>query len=98
MFLGGGIERCEDGGKGGFIVRRCKMWGIAKENIQGYFVNVNEENGLEIFDFTSDETGLVGIHTAPTHNNMSVETVIVDGINFFPERVDGIVEGEIENP
>ena len=70
----------------------------AKENIQGYFVNVAEENGLEIFDFTTDETGLVGIHTAPTHNNMSVETVMVDGINFFPERVDGIISGEIENP
>ena len=70
----------------------------AKENIQGYFVNVGEDNGLEIFDFTTDQTGLVGIKTYPTHNNMSVETVMVDGINFFPERVDGIISGTIENP
>lgn len=70
----------------------------AKENIQSYYINVDEQNGLEIFDFTTDELGLVGIHTAPTHNNMSVETVMVDGINFFPERVDGIISGTIENP
>lgn len=71
----------------------------AKENIQAYFVNVNEENGLgEAFDFTTDETGLIGVHTGPTYDNMSVETVMVDGIEFFPERVDGIVVGTIENP
>ena len=71
----------------------------AKENIQLYFVDVNEENGLgEAFDFTTDETGLVGVHTGATYDNMSVETVIVDGVEFFPERVDGLVVGEISNP
>lgn len=71
----------------------------AKENIQAYFVNVNEENGLgEVFDFTTDETGLIGVHTGPTYDNMSVETVMVDGVEFFPERVDGLVVGTITNP
>ena len=71
----------------------------AKENIQAYFVNVNEANGLgEAFDFTTDATGLVGVHTGPTYNNMSVETVMVDGVEFFPERVDGLVIGTISNP
>lgn len=71
----------------------------AKENIQAYFVNVNEENGLgEVFDFTTDETGLVGMHTYADYSNMTAATTIIDGVNFFPELVDGIVLGEIENP
>lgn len=70
----------------------------AKENLQAYFVNVKEANGLgEVFDFTTDETGLVGVHTGPTYDRMQVETVIIDGIEFFPERVDGIVIGTISN-
>lgn len=71
----------------------------AKENIQAYFVNMNESNGFgEAFEFTTDPTGFVGIHTEPTHNNLSVETVMVNGVQFFPERIDGIVSGTIENP
>ena len=71
----------------------------AKENLQAYFVNVNEANGLgEVFDFTTDETGLVGVHTYGDYSNMTAATTIIDGINFFPERVDGIVKGTIENP
>lgn len=70
----------------------------AKQNMQAYYVNVNESNGLgEVFEFTTDETGLVGVHTGPTYDRMQVETVIIDGIEFFPERVDGIVVGTISN-
>lgn len=71
----------------------------AKENIQAYFVDVNEDNGLgEAFSFTTDETGLVGVHSDANYTNMSYETVMIDGIDFFPERVDGIVIGTISNP
>ena len=71
----------------------------AKENIQAYFVDVNEDNGLgEAFDFTTDETGLVGVHSVADYSNMSYATTMIDGIDFFPERVDGIVIGTISNP
>ena len=71
----------------------------AKENIQAYFVDVNEENGLgEAFDFTTDETGLVGVHSVADYSNLSYATTMIDGIDFFPERVDGIVLGTISNP
>lgn len=68
----------------------------AKENLQAYYVNVKEANGLgEVFDFTTDETGLIGVHTGPTYDRMQIETVIINGIEFFPERVDGIIVGTI---
>lgn len=71
----------------------------AKENIQTYFVDVNEDNGLgEAFDFTTDETGLVGVHSVADYSNLSYATTMIDGIDFFPERVDGIVLGTISNP
>ena len=69
----------------------------AKENIQSYFVVVNEANGLgEVFDFTTDETGLVGMHTYADYDNMTAATTFIDGVNFFPELVDGIIAGTIE--
>jgi len=71
----------------------------AKENIQAYFVDVNEDNGLgEAFDFTTDQTGLVGVHSVADYNNLSYVTTMIDGVDFFPERVDGIVIGTISNP
>lgn len=71
----------------------------AKENIQAYFVDVNEDNGLgEAFEFTTDETGLVGVHSVADYSNLSYATTMIDGIDFFPERVDGIVLGTISNP
>ena len=71
----------------------------AKENIQSYFVDVNEDNGLgEAFEFTTDSTGLVGVHSVADYSNLSYATTMVDGVDFFPERVDGIVLGTISNP
>ena len=71
----------------------------AKENIQAYFVDVNEDNGLgEALEFTTDETGLVGVHSVADYSNLSFATTMIDGIDFFPERVDGIVLGTISNP
>lgn len=71
----------------------------AKENVQAYFVDVNEENGLgEAFDFTTDETGLVGVHSKADYDNLSYTTTMIDGVEFFPERVDGLVVGTISNP
>ena len=71
----------------------------AKENIQAYFVDVNEDNGLgEAFDFTTEQTGLVGVHSVADYSNMSYATTMIDGVDFFPERVDGLVVGTISNP
>lgn len=71
----------------------------AKENIQAYFVDVKEDNGLgEAFDFTTDQTGLVGVHSVADYSNLSYATTMIDGVDFFPERVDGLVVGTISNP
>lgn len=72
------------------------VYGTVKDNIVLYYVPVNGADGLgTAFDFTTDETGLVGIHHSPTYDRMQFETVLVSGLTLFAERIDGIVKGTI---
>lgn len=72
------------------------VYGTVKDNIVLYYIPVNGADGLgAAFDFTTDETGLVGIHHEPTYNRMQFETVLVTGLTLFAERIDGVVIGHI---
>lgn len=72
------------------------VYGTVKDNIDLYYIPVNGADGLGTgFDFTTDETGLVGIHHEANYARMQVETVLVTGLTLFAERLDGIVIGHI---
>lgn len=72
------------------------VYGTVKDNIVLYYIPVNGADGLGTgFDFTTDETGLVGIHHEANYSRMQVETVLVTGLTLFAERLDGIVVGSI---
>jgi len=72
------------------------VYGTVKDNIDLYYIPVNGEDGLGTgFDFTTDETGLIGIHHEANYSRMQVETVLVTGLTLFAERLDGIVIGHI---
>lgn len=72
------------------------VYGTVKENIVLYYVPVNGADGLGTgFSFTTDETGLIGIHHEANYERMQVETVLVSGLTLFAERLDGIVIGHI---
>lgn len=47
------------------------------------------------FNFTTDETGLVGITHSPKNDNLTYETIILSGLTIFAERLDGVVVGKI---
>ena len=49
----------------------------------------------EAFQFTSDQTGLIGIHETPDYTNMTASDTVVSGIVLFAERIDGVVVGTI---
>lgn len=78
------------------------FYATAMENIVLYYIPANGADLNEAFDFTSDETGYVGIHEAADYNNMTAIDTVVSGIELFAERTDGIVKGTIgaatENP
>lgn len=76
-------------------VPKGKIYATAKENIVLYYIPVNGADLGEAFDFTSDETGYIGIHETPDYTNMTASDTVVNGMVFFAERIDGVIVGTI---
>ena len=78
-------------------VTQGKIISTAKENIVLYYIPVNGADLGEVFDFTSDQTGYIGVHEEPTYNRMQVEDTVISGVKLFAERLDGIIVSTINN-
>jgi hypothetical protein len=76
-------------------VPKGKIYATAADNIVLYYIAVNGADLGEAFNFTSDATGLIGIHEAPDYTNMTASDTVVSGLVLFAERLDGIVVGTI---
>lgn len=76
-------------------VPKGKLYATAKENIVLYYIPVNGADIGEAFDFTSDETGYIGIHEEADYTNMTASDTVINGMVFFAERLDGVVVGTI---
>ena len=72
-----------------------KFYATAKENIITYFVNVAAGDIKAAFDLTTDETGYIGINEYPDKDTARVIDLVMSGVTFFPERIDGVVVGSI---
>lgn len=79
-------------------VPKGKIYATAAENIVLYYIPVTGADMAQAFDLTADATGLIGIHTGPTYDNLSAETVVVSGVGLFAENLGGIVVGTIAEP
>lgn len=77
-------------------VPKGTIYATAAENIVLYYIPVTSSDMSQAFDLTSDETGLIGIHTGATYGNLSSETVAVSGVGLFAENLGGVVAGTIE--
>lgn len=76
-------------------VPRGKLYATAKENIVLYYIPVNGADMGEVFSFTADDTGLIGIHEEPDYTNMTASDTVVNGMVLLAERLDGVVVGTI---
>ena len=76
-------------------VPQGKIYATAADNIVLYYIAVNGADLGEAFNFTSDATGLIGIHETPDYTNMTASDTVVSGLVLFDERLDGIVVGTI---
>ena len=72
-----------------------KYYATAKENIVLYYVNVGAGDIKSAFGLTTDETGYIGINEYPDKDTARVIDLVMSGVTFFPERIDGIVVGTI---
>ncbi len=50
------------------------------------------------FDYTYDETGLIGVNHHPVYENGTVETIADTGLMLFPEVKNLIIKGTITKP
>lgn len=76
-------------------VPKGTFYATAKENIVLYFVNVASGDIASAFNLVTDETGYVGIHEYADNDRACVNDLVLSGVTFFPERIDGIVVGTI---
>jgi len=76
-------------------VPKGKIYATAAENIVLYYIPVTSSDMAQAFDLTADATGLIGIHTGATYDNLSAETVAASGVGLFAEKLDGVVIGTI---
>jgi hypothetical protein len=76
-------------------VPQGKIYATAKDNIVLYYIPVNGADLSEVFSFTSDETGYIGIHEEADYSNMTASDTVINGMQLFAERLDGVVVGTI---
>lgn len=72
-----------------------KVIGTAKENLHGAYIPANTGDVARTFGLTSDATGLVGMGHFPVSGNATVDTLVMSGVVFYPEMLDGVIVGTI---
>lgn len=72
-----------------------KIYATPTQNLNLAYANVNGGNLSQAFNFATDETGLLGVTHNSINESLSFQTVIMNGMVLFPERVDGIIETTI---
>ena len=78
-------------------VPKGKVYATVQNNIVLYYIPVNGADLQEVFTFTTDTTGYIGIHEEPDYTNMTASDTIINGIELFAERIDGVVVGTIDD-
>ncbi len=76
-------------------VPQGKYYATAAENVILYHVDVATSELARAFDLNTDETGYIGINEYPDKDTARVMDLVMSGVTFFPERIDGIVVGTI---
>ena len=72
-----------------------KYSATAQANIITYYIDVVQGAIGDSFNLTTDETGYIGINEYADNDHARVMDLIMSGVTFFPERIDGIVVGTI---
>lgn len=72
------------------------IYATASQNINVFFANVASGDLASAFELQADATGLIGIGHTPVNNSLSYESVVVSAVAAFPERLDGVIVGTIE--
>ena len=76
-------------------VTKGKVVSTAKENLHGAFIPANSGDVAQSFGLTADSTGLIGMKHSADDVHAAINTLIMSGVVFYPERLDGVFVGTI---
>lgn len=76
-------------------VPKGKIYSTAQENIILYFLDARDGDIQEAFTFTTDVTGLIGVHETSDYTNLTVSDTVVSGVTLWAERIDGVIVATI---
>lgn len=76
-------------------VPKGKIYSTAQENIILYFLDARDGDIQEAFTFTTDVTGLIGVHETSDYTNLTVSDTVVSGVTLWAERIDGVIVASI---
>jgi hypothetical protein len=76
-------------------VAKGKVISTAKENLHGAYIPANSGDVAQSFGLTADSTGLMGMKHSADDTNATINTLIMSGVVFYPERLDGVFVGTI---
>lgn len=72
-----------------------KTIATAKENLNGAYVPANTGDLAKAFGLTSDASGLVGMGHYVVSGNATIDTLVMAGVEFYPELLDGVIVSTI---
>lgn len=72
-----------------------KLIATAKENLNGAYIPANSGDVARSFGLTSDATGLVGMNHSADNTNATINTLVMAGVVFYPEVLDGVIVSTI---
>lgn len=71
------------------------VYATAKDNLVLYYIPVNGADLNEVFQFTADQSGYIGIHEVPDYTNLTASDTVINGMKLMAERIDGVVKATI---
>ena len=79
------------------LVPKDHVISTAQDNLVMYCITISGELA-KAFNLTADESGYIGINSGYANNERAqVESLIMSGIQFFPEYALGVVHGQIDS-
>lgn len=76
-------------------VDKGELWATASENLVLAHANMGGDDVSRVFDFYTDETGLIGVTHTVNKQRLTAETVTASAVALFAERLDGVVKATI---
>lgn len=77
-------------------IEKGTLYATASDNLNLAYAIVSGGEIGKAFDFTTDETGIIGVTKDVNKQRLTAETITLSAIALFAERLDGVIKVTIE--